>query len=56
LSSASVFADNDVIDEINLSVPASCSISGVGMNSHTASIINGSHNSNVGTTVLMSGR
>lgn len=52
LSSASVFADNDVIDEINLSVPASCSISGVGMNSHTASIINGSHNSNVGTTTF----
>ena len=42
LMSSSVNADNDsVVDEINITVPVSCTLSGSGMTSHTASIPNG---------------
>ncbi len=51
LSSVSVSAD-DVIDEISIKVPVACTMSGVGMDSHTATIMNGNHNSNIGTTTV----
>ncbi len=42
LCSGAVFADNtDVVDEINITVPVSCTMSGTGMTSHTATIPNG---------------
>ena len=42
LASSHVSADNpSVVDEINITVPVSCTISGTGMNSHNADINNG---------------
>ena len=45
----SVSADS-AVDEISAKVPVACTMSGVGMNSHTATIMNGSFNSNIGAT------
>ena len=53
LMSSSVNADNDsVVDEINITVPVSCTLSGTGMTSHTASIPNGTYNSSIGETTM----
>ena len=53
LSSTYVFADNDsVVDQINITVPVSCTMTGTGMDSHNAEINNGQYNSNIGTTTL----
>ena len=53
LMSSSVNADNDsVVDEINITVPVSCTLSGSGMASHTASIPNGTYTPDIGTTTL----
>ena len=50
-ASTLVFAD-DAIDEVSITVPASCTISGTGTNSHNATIINGQYNSNIGETTI----
>ena len=47
-----VFADDSVVDEINITVPVSCTISGTGMNTHNANINNGIYTNNIGTTTL----
>ena len=48
-----VSADNDsVVDEINITVPVSCTLSGTGMNTHNATINNGQYNSAIGETTL----
>ena len=53
LSSSIVSADNDtVIDQVNITVPVSCTLSGNGMNSHNAEIGNGQYNSAIGETTL----
>ena len=53
LMSSSVNADNDsVVDEINITVPVSCTLSGSGMTSHNASIPNGTYTDDLGTTTL----
>ena len=53
LMSSSVNADNDsVVDEINITVPVSCTLSGSGMTSHNASIPNGTYTPDIGTTTL----
>ena len=51
LSSAFVSAE-DAVDEINIIVPVSCTLSGTGTNSHNANITNGTSNSNIGETTL----
>ncbi len=58
LTTSSAKAD-DVIDEVNITVPVSCSISGTGMDSHTATLPNGTYSGNysgytsgIGTTIL----
>ena len=51
LASNYVSAD-DVVDEINVTVPVSCSMSGTGMTSHNANISNGTYQANIGTTTL----
>ena len=43
---------DDVVDEINITVPVSCSMSGTGMTSHNAEITNGTYQANIGTTTL----
>ena len=53
LASSRVSADDTyVVDEINITVPVSCSLSGTGMTSHTATIENGRYVSDIGTTTL----
>lgn len=53
LSSSIVSADDDsVVDEINITVPVSCTISGIGMNTHNAEINNGQYDSAIGETVM----
>ena len=54
LASNTVLADDNtsVVDEINITVPVSCTISGTGMNTHNANINNGLYEENIGTTTL----
>ena len=49
---SSVSADDSVIDEINITVPISCTLSGAGQNSHNATINNGQYNSAIGETTI----
>ena len=51
LISNKVSAD-DVVDEINITVPMSCTISGTGQDSHNANINNGTYTPNIGTTTM----
>ena len=51
-SSTSATNNTDIVDEINIEVPVSCSIEGTGMNTHNASIVNGTYQADIGTTTL----
>ena len=47
------FADGtDVVDQVNITVPVSCTMSGTGMNTHNAEIANGVYRADIGTTTL----
>ena len=52
LASATVSAEDSVVDEINITVPVSCTISGTGMTSHNASINNGLYEDDIGSTTF----
>ena len=53
LFSSYVSADDDsVVDEINITVPVSCTISGTGQNTHNANINNGLYEDDIGSTTL----
>ncbi|MBR3256563.1 hypothetical protein IKG10_02765 [Candidatus Saccharibacteria bacterium] len=52
LSSSTAFADDSIIDQVNVTVSVSCTMSGTGMNSHTATVTNGTYQSEIGTTTL----
>ena len=53
LASMRVNADNtDVVDQVNITVPVSCTMSGTGMTSHNANIVNGTYTPDIGTTTL----
>ena len=52
LMSGEVLADDSVVDQINITVPVSCTMSGTGMNTHNAEIQNGTYTPNIGTTTL----
>lgn len=43
LSSPITNADDSVIDNVNVTVSVSCTMSGNGMNSHNADIVNGTY-------------
>ena len=49
LSSNYVLAE-EVVDEIAINVPVSCSVSGIGMNSHNTTLAPGAYDSHVGET------
>ena len=51
LTSTKVFAD-DVVDDVAVTVPTSCTMSGSGMTSHGANLQNGSYTPNIGTTTM----
>ena len=44
--------NTDIVDQINITVPVSCTMSGTGMNTHNAEIANGTYTPNIGTTTL----
>ena len=53
LSSISVSANNDsIVDQVNITVPVSCTMTGTGMDSHSTEIQNGLYKDNIGTTTL----
>ena len=52
LSSSTTFADDDIVDQVNVTVSISCTMSGSGMNSHNADIVNGTYEDDIGTTTL----
>ena len=54
LSSRTVSADDNtsVVDQINITIPVSCTMTGTGMNTHNAEIANGTYTPNIGTTTL----
>ncbi len=54
LASSYVTAEDNtsVVDEINITVPISCTMSGTGMNSHNAEIANGAYTPDIGSTTL----
>ena len=51
LTATKVSAD-DVVDDVSITVPISCTMSGTGQNSHTAEIPNGTYQANIGTTTM----
>ena len=52
LASSSIHADDDVVDDVNISVPVSCTLNGVGMDTHNATIIPGQVNSSIGESTI----
>ncbi|MBR3353565.1 hypothetical protein IKG49_03175, partial [Candidatus Saccharibacteria bacterium] len=53
LASSIVSADNNsTVDQINITVPESCTMSGTGMNTHNANINNGTYTPDIGTTTM----
>ena len=54
LSSSSTFADDNdtVVDDVSITIPMACTLSGVGMNTHNATINNGTYASDIGTTTI----
>ncbi len=52
LSSLRVSADDSVVDEVTITVPVSCTMSGTGMQSHNAEIANGTYTPDIGSTTL----
>ena len=52
LASTTVSADDSVVDNVNITVPISCNMTGTGYNSHNAEINNGQYKQDIGTTTL----
>ncbi|MDO4746962.1 MAG: hypothetical protein Q4A70_01275 [Candidatus Saccharibacteria bacterium] len=53
LSTTKAFAeDTDIVDQVNITVPESCTMSGTGMNTHNAEIQNNTYTADIGTTTL----
>lgn len=52
LMSSYVSADDSAVDNVAVTVPASCTISGTGITSHNATIPNGTYQADIGTTTL----
>ena len=52
LTSHTVSADDSAVDDVNIAVPISCSMSGVGQDSHNANIGNGIYQPDIGTTTI----
>ena len=51
-SSSATDDNNSIVDQVSITVPISCTLSGSGMTSHTASIPNGTYTPDIGTTTL----
>ena len=51
LASTTVSAD-DTVDDVAVTIPVACTMSGTGMNSHTREVVSGTYESEIGTTTL----
>ena len=51
LASTKVSAD-DTVDNVAVTIPVACTMSGTGMNSHTREVVSGTYESEIGTTTL----
>ena len=51
LTAARASAD-DVVDNVAITVPVSCTMSGTGINTHTKEVVNGTYEANIGTTTM----
>ena len=51
-SSITSATDDSIVDEVNITVPVSCTLTGTGMNTHNANIVNGTYQADIGTTTL----
>lgn len=52
LMSSGVSADDSAISNVSVNVPVACTMTGTGMNSHNATIPNGTYQANIGTTTM----
>ena len=52
LVSPSSYANDSAVDNVNITVPVACTLSGTGMNTHNATINPGTVNSNIGETTM----
>ena len=52
LATMRVLADNDVVDNVNVTVPSACSMNADGMDTHNTDINNGIYKENIGTTII----
>ena len=52
LSSSKIFAEDVKVSDVSVAVPSSCEISGVGTNSHSANVNNGTYEEGIGKTTL----
>ena len=52
LSSTFTFANDSVVDDVSISVSVACTMNGTGMNTHNATIVNGTSNSAIGETTM----
>ncbi len=52
LLSSEVSANDSAISNVSVNVPAACTMTGTGMNSHNATIPNGTYQDNIGTTTM----
>ena len=50
--SNNIFADDSQTDNVSVNVPVACTMTGTGMNSHNATIPNGTYQTNIGTTTM----
>ncbi|MBR3236228.1 hypothetical protein IKF92_00905 [Candidatus Saccharibacteria bacterium] len=50
--SSNIVSAEDVVDNVSITVPISCTMSGQGMNSHTEEVVNGTYESEIGTTTI----
>lgn len=48
----SAYADNPEVDQVNITVPVSCTLDGTGMDSHIANIQNRNYETEIGSTTL----
>ena len=52
ITSFPAYADDTAVDDVSINVPISCSLEGTGMNSHNASVVNGTYQADIGTTTM----
>ena len=52
VSSTNAFAEESVVDQVNITIPTSCSLSGTGMDTHNTTIHNNESDSAIGESVI----